>query len=264
MPSYSIRKISDNDKKEINKTLTLNVQKFTVDSTMLYFDIDGSDIPLVIGYNDFFNNINENIKGGYVRSITYDNGIVNIVTFEGNIKRNYTYDFNYKGFDLSIHDSHFDYLKRSIFKTISMYNESPSTILSIQKYISIICNIIDGDNIPIIDDRNEIINILNFYNDNKELFLNLLIGKIVFFDDNGNIIEYNETTRNEIIDNLITDIFSQMEASIIIFIQENNACELYQSYLDNLFIPRRELSYQIDNIEEQPPEEEMIKKLSRD
>ena len=49
------------------------------------------------------------------------------------------------------------------------------------------------------------------------------------------------------IDNIIPDIVNQMESAIIMFIQENNKEQLYQNYLDNLYIPRRELSYVEDN-----------------
>ena len=115
--------------------------------------------------------------------------------------------------------------------------------MSIQKYVSIVTDIIDGDNIPIIESQEELINIFDFYNNNREQFLNLLIERIILFDDNGNVVEYSEQTKNEIIDQLIEDINTQMEAAMMIFIQENNAVELYIQYLNNLYIPRREISH---------------------
>ena len=93
MAGYSIRKFKLISQINITKKLTLNVQKYTVDPTILYFDVEEDQIPFVMDYNDFFKQLNENIKNRLIREMEYDDGVLNVVSLEGNVTKNYCYYF---------------------------------------------------------------------------------------------------------------------------------------------------------------------------
>lgn len=244
MATYYIKKTSNGEYKEIEKKLKLNVSKYAGDNNTLYFDVEGQDIPFLMDYNLFFNVMNEQIQKGLLETLDFNDGIIKVTIRDGNIIKKYTYDFSWNDFNNNLYSSNFDHLKRSIYKIVSIYKENPnSSIASEQKYIWLIYDILDGDRIPTIDKKEELLRLFEVYNAHKLEFLESLLANVIFCDDDGNIIDYRNNLRNRRIEQIRYDVFNQMEAAVYVFTCQNNANELYQEYLEKLYIPRREIVY---------------------
>ncbi len=244
MTNYYIKKTSNGEFKEIEKHFSLNVSKFAGDPETLYFDVDNEDIPFLMNFNLFFNLINDQIQGGLMERLEFNNGVIKMAFRDGNIIKNYTFDFNWPEMDNSPHRAYFDNLKRAVYKIVSLYTENPnSSITSDQKYTWLILGILDGDRIPIIENQEELLRIFQVYNAKKNQFLETLLSNVVFYDESGRIIEYHPRLRAKKLHSIKYDVFTQMEIAMLIFVSQNNANELYQEYLDNVHIPRREISY---------------------
>lgn len=242
--AYYIKKTSNGEYKEIEKKLKLNVSKYVGDAATLYFDVEGQDIPFLMDYNTFFAVMNEQIQKGLLETLDFNDGVIDVTIRDGNIIKKYTYDFSWNDFDNSLYTSNFDHLKRSIYKIISLYKENPnSSLASEQKYIWLIYDILDGDRIPIIENKEELLRVFEVYNAHKNEFIEDLLENVIFCDDDGNIIDYRDGLRNRRIEQIRYDVFNQMEAAMYVFAAKNDANELYQEYLDNLYIPRREIVY---------------------
>ena len=250
MANYSIKKTSNGEFREINKIMKLNVNKYVSDTSTLYFDVEKEEIPFLMEHALFFNIINDQIQKGLIENLTYENDTLHLTMRDGNVIKNYTFDFNFKNFDNTLHSSHADLLKRALYKIISLYNENPNNSFSSeQKYIWLIFDIIDGHRIPKMEDQEELLRIFEIYNSHKYDFLDTLIENVVFYDDEGYELEYSGKLKDKIISLIRYDIINQMEAAILLFANENNAIELYQKYLEELYIPRREISYTYKNEE---------------
>ena len=242
--AYYIKKTSNGEYKEIKKNLKLNVSKYVGEQSTLYFDVEGQDIPFLMDYKMFFSVLYEQIQKGLLETLNFKDGVIDVTIRDGNIIKNYTYDFSWNEFNNSLYNSSFETLKRSIYKVISLYKENPnSSLASEQKYIWLIYDILDGDRIPIIEDKEELLRVFEVYNAHKNEFVEELLENVIFCDDDGNIIDYRDGLRNRRIEQIRYDVFNQMEAAIYVFAVQNDANELYQEYLDNLYIPRREIVY---------------------
>lgn len=248
MTNYYIKKISNGEHKEITKNFKLNLNRYYSDTSILYFDIENQDIPFLMNFDLFFNIINEQIQNGLLERLDYKDGIISTTIRDGNIIKNYNYDFSSIFNNNNLNSNNLEHLKRALFQIISLYKENPnSSISSEQKYILLINDILDGDRIPNIDNEDELLRIFEVYNSHKQDFLNTLLDNVVFYDDNGNILEYRERLQEKKLNLIRYDVYNQMEAAILIFAQQCNAVELYQNYLENLYIPRREIVYtQVD------------------
>lgn len=248
MTNYFIKKISNGEHKEITKNFKLNLNRYYSDTSILYFDIENQDIPFLMNFDLFFNIINEQIQNGLLERLDYTDGIISTTIRDGNIIKNYNYDFSSIFNNNNLNSNNLEHLKRALFQIISLYKENPnSSISSEQKYILLINDILDGDRIPNIDNEDELLRVFEVYNSHKQDFLNTLLDNVVFYDDNGNILEYRERLQEKKLNLIRYDVYNQMEAAILIFAQQCNAVELYQNYLENLYIPRREIVYtQVD------------------
>ena len=257
MTTYCIKKINNGEHKEFKKVLKLNANKYISDPLTLYFDVEGQKIPFLMDYTLFFNIITEQMQNGLIETITYENGIVNLTIRDGNIIKEYVYDFSFEDFDTMLHERHLDILKKDLFKVLSLYKEDPnSSLTSEQKYIWLIYDILDGDRIPFIEDKEELLRIFEVYNAHKLEFLESLMENVIFFDKNENVVEYRDRLREKKLDTIRYDIYNQMEIAILQFAQQNDAVDLYNDYLSTLFIPRRELIYKDENGNEITPEVE--------
>ncbi len=257
MASYCIKKINNGEHKEIEKKLTLNVKKYAGDTSTLYFDVEGQKMPFLMDHQLFFSIIHEQIQSGLVESMSYDNGVLDIVIRDGNIIKKYTYDFNLNEFDNSLYINHLDDLMKSIYKIVSLYNENPnSSMSSEQKYIWLIYDILDGDRMPVIENKDDILRIFEVYNAHKIDLLESLLDNVIFFDDNDNVIEYRDRLRERKLDQIRYDVINQMEIAMLLFAQQNNAIELYQQYMEGIYIPRREIVFEDDEEIEGAPEVE--------
>ncbi len=245
MTNYFIKKTSNGEHKEISKNFKLNTNRYFSDTSTLYFDVEGQEIPFLMNYGLFFDIITEQIQSGLLEKLDYNNGIISFTIRDGNIIKNYNYDFNFKAFDeCHLNSNVREDLQRTLYKVVSLYKENPnSSISSEQKYMMLIYDIIDGDRIPTIEDPDELLRVFEVYNLHKIDFLESLLNNVIFYDDNGNILEYREKLREKKLNLIRYDVYNQMEAAILIFAQQCNAVELYQNYLENLYIPRREIVY---------------------
>ncbi len=247
MENYRIKKISNGEYKEMEKTFTLNVTKYCSNKSVLYFDVEGEDIPTCFDVDLFYNIMVSRIQSGLVESMKYDNGSILVEFKDGNVLRKYTYNFEWEKFSRSNHTSAAtaaSELKEILFKLVSLWNENPNRELNNkQKNLRVVFDIIDCERIPIYDNEEDLLNIFEAYNQNKGTILDALLDNVVFFDDDGNPIFYNEFMRERKLKEISTDVIGQMEASMLLFALKNNAVELYQSYLKSTFIPKRELVY---------------------
>ena len=217
--AYYIKKTSNGEYKEIEKKLKLNVNKYAGDTNTLYFDVEGQDIPFLMDYNTFFNVMNEQIQKGLLESLDFKNGVINVTIRDGNVIKKYTYDFSWNDFDNRLYSRNFDRLKRSIYKIVSLYKENPNnSMASEQKYIWLIYDILDGDRIPIIEDKEELLRVFEVYNAHKSKFIEDLLDNVIFCDDDGNIIDYRDRLRSRKIEQIRYDVFNQVEAAIYIYL----------------------------------------------
>jgi hypothetical protein len=132
--------------------------------------------------------------------------------------------------------------------------------MSKQKYIRMILDIMDGDRLPKIEDRDEILRVFQVYHANKADILEILLDNVVFYDDNGNVLDYSSFIKDRKLDAIKYDILNQMEIKILMFAVANEAYDLYQEYNDNTHIMPVEIQYKYvdENGNEVQPEVEEV------
>ena len=244
MTTYYIKKINNGEYKEIEKELKLNINKYNGEPSTLYFDVKGQEMPFLMDYNLFFDTLIEQIQKGLLEQLEFDRGIIITVIRDGNIIKKYSYDFNWEEINNTPYNSKIETLKSSIYKIVSLYKENPnSSITSDQKYTRLIYDILDGDRIPKIDNKEELLRIFEVYNAHKKEFLTTLLQNVIFCDSDNNIIDYRDKLRLRKIEQIRYDVFNQMETSMLLFVLQNDANDLYQDYQNNLYIPRIEVVY---------------------
>ena len=261
MATYSIKKISNGEFKEIEKTFVLNVDRFVGHRDTLYFEVEGQDTPVLFDINLFANIMIEQIQKGLVESLEYKDGVIIATIRDGNTIKKYTYDFNWGKFNNSLNASGLDELKRTIYKIVSIYNEDPNkAITTEQRYLRMILDIMDGDRLPKINDQDEILRVFQVYHANKSVILTILLQNVVFYDDNDNVLEYGKFLRAKKLEAIKYDVLSQMEIKMLMFAVNNDAYEMYQEYNNRTHIPRVEIAYKyVDEggNEIEPPVEEV-------
>lgn len=247
MENYQIKKISNGEYKETEKTFNLNVTKYCSNKSVLYFDVEGEDIPTCFDVDLFYNIMVSRIQSGLVESMKYDNGSILVEFKDGNVLRKYTYNFGWDKFSRENHTSAntaATELKEVLYKLVSLWNEDPNRELNQkQKNLRVVFDIIDCERIPIYENEEDLLSIFEAYNQNKSTILNALLDNVVFFDDDGNPIFFTEFVRERKLKEITEEVIGQMEASMVLFALKNDAVELYQKYLKSTFIPKRELVY---------------------
>ncbi len=244
METYSIKKISNGELKVIEKKFTLNVDRYCSHKDTLYFDVEGEKDPFCFDMNAFYQTTVVQIQQGLIEAIQYNDGVITMVIRDGNTLKYYTYYFNWAKFNNSMHISALDDIKRLVFKIVSRYNEDPNRYLtSSLKFSRMIFDIIDGDRLPEIDDKDTLLRIFEVYNANKQTFLAVLLQNVVFYDDMGSIVEYKGKLRLRKLNSIKYDVLKQMDLSMMIFAAQNDALDIYKEYLSNVFIPRRVIEY---------------------
>ena len=244
MNEYYIKKTSNGEYREIEKHFKLNVSKYVKQPDLLYFDNENEEVPFILDVIMFSNIMIEQIQKGLVESLEYKDGIMTTTVRDGNTIRKTTYDFSWNEFSNTLNHNSLDELQRSIFRIITIYNEDPNKAHTTeQKYLNLIYDIIDGDRLPKIDNKEDLLRIFEVYNAYKDTLLEELLENVVFFDEDGNVVDYSPRLRYSKLRYIKYDVLNQMEAAILLFIDNNDAMELYQEYLNNIYIPRREIQY---------------------
>ncbi len=242
--SYSIKKISNGEFKEINKKLKLNVGKYCGNRASLYFDVEGEELPIIFDSNLFYSITVEQIQKGLIEHLSYNDGIITMTIRDGNVLKNYAYDFSFGDFKGQLSQSASEELKNLVYKIVSMYNENPNKSMSSeQRYLRMILDIIDGVRLPKIEDPNELLRVFEVYSADKPAILLTLLQNVIFFDENGKVLEYGKHLRAQKLKAVKYDVLTQMETAMLMFAVNNNAYELYRQYNNSIYIPRRELVY---------------------
>ncbi len=158
-------------------------------------------------------------------------------------------------------DHSLEELKSLMFKVVSYYNENPNReIMSKQKYIRMILDIMDGDRLPNMESKEEILRVFQVYHGNKGDILQILLDNVVFYDDNGNVLDYSSFIKARKLEAIKYDVLNQMEIKMLMFAVANNAYDLYQDYNNRTHIPRVEVEYKYvdqDGNEIEAPVEEV-------
>jgi len=259
MDNYSIKKISNGEFKEISKKFTLNVDRYCSNKATLYFDVEGEENPFCMDVNMFFSIMVDQIQKGLMESFTYKDGLITVSTRDGNTIKNYTYDFNWGKFTNNLRHSALEELKVLVYKIASIYKNNPnSAYTSTQKYLRLIMDIMDGDRLPKIEDKEELLRIFEVYNSSKKTILVVMLQNAVFYDDNGKVLDYGKHLRARRLNAIKYDVLQQMELKMIMFAVSNDALEMYQEYVGNTYVPRIEIQYKYvdqDGNEVAPPVE---------
>ena len=270
----------------IEKYFSLDINKYRGHGDTLYFNALGEDNPLVFDLGAFINNIIVQIEQGFMESLEFKDDTLITVVYDGNTVKKYTYDFGFSSLKDSsfgmISSSSLDDLKSLIYKIVSFYNENPNNaleelknlmfkivsfynenpnreIMSKQKYIRMILDIIDGDRLPKMESNDEILRVFQVYHANKGEILEVLLDNVVFYDDNGNVLDYSSFIKERKLEVIKYDILNQMEIKMLMFAVANNAYDLYQEYIDNTHIMPVEIQYKYvdeEGNEVEPPVEE--------
>ncbi len=192
--NYSVKKLTNNEFRELEVKFKLNVNKFVGNSSKLYFDImkneslaDGKQrmaTPFLMNTNAFFTIIAQLIQTGLVEALSYDptTGVLNITYRDGNTIKHYEYDFNINNFTNSMNDKTKNELLAQIYEIISIYQFSPiSSVSSEQRYLRMIYDIMDRDRNVVVEDPDELRRIFEVYNAHRKDILEKLLGNVVFF-----------------------------------------------------------------------------------
>ncbi len=262
MSTYSIKKINNGEYKEINRKFVLNVPKYCGNRSTLYFDVDGEELPVLFDIDVFYSMMVSQIQTGLMESMSYKDGIISICVKDGNILKNYDYDFQWEQFGMNtMYQSAADELKSIIYKIVSIYNEDPNhSLTTSQKYVRMLLDIMDGDRLPKIESNEELLRIFEVYHANKAEILEILLDNVIFYDDNNNVLEYGDFLKERKLRAIKYDVLNQMEIKMLMFAVQNDALELYQNYVNNTFIPRVELEYKYvdeNGNEVEPPVEDV-------
>ena len=152
-------------------------------------------------------------------------------------------------------------LKTLIFKIVSCYNENPNReIIARQKYIRMIFDIMDGDRMPVLENKEEVLRVFQTYHAYIEEILSVLLGNVIFYDDNGNVLEYRPYLRKKKLEMIKNDVFTQMQIKMLMFAATNDANDIYQEYNENVFIEPVQIAYKYvdeNGNEVEPPIEEV-------
>lgn len=261
---YSIKKFTNGEFKLISKNFTLNLDKYCGNSSNLYFDVEGEELPVIIDANLFYSVVVEQIQKGLMERIIYDDGTIRMIIRDGNVLKNYLYDFSFSKLKENEHRSAITDLKRLVYKIVSMYNENPNNSISTeQRYLRVIFDIIDGNRIPIFSDPDEIQRIFEVYNANKPVILSLLLQNVIFYDKDNEIAEYGNHLKAHYLRKIKGDVVKIMEMAIYVFAAQNDALELYYSYLGDTYVPTWKV---VERTEEElaAPEEEQSEEVKAD
>ena len=261
MATYSIKKTNNGEYKEVEKYFKLDVPRFVGHRDTLYFNVEGEETPVLFDINLFANIMIEQIQKGLIESLEYKDGVIIATIRDGNTIKKYTYDFSWGEFSNSLNASGLDELKRTVYKIVSIYNEDPNkAITTEQRYLRMVFDIMDGDRLPKLTDKEEILRVFQVYHGNKPAILTVLLQNVVFYDDNDNVLEYGKFLRAKKLDAIKYDVLSQMEIKMLMFAVQNDAYEMYQEYNNKTHIPRVEIAYKYvdeDGNEIEPPVEEV-------
>ena len=245
MINYKIQKLNNNEYQEVSKEFSLDVNEYCRDPRHLKFDVTGEENPYSININLFYQMMIEQIGQGLIESMEYDNGLVMVTMRDGTVVKNYLYDFHWEKFADRMKAEAFSDLKTMIMNIVSFYNDNPyRESLNDSKYLRIIYDIIDNDRSLRLDNENEVMKVLMTYNKYKAAILQLMLSRVVFFDDKGRVIEFGKVLRVRNLKRIKYDVLRQMEYAMLLFAAVNDKSQEYKAYLEKTYIPRRHLFYQ--------------------
>ena len=219
-------------------------------------ELKGYVLKVVTCYNENPNNALEELKSIIFRVVSYYNENPNdsLEELKGLIYKIVTcYNEN--------PNNSLEELKGLMYKIVSYYNENPNReIMSKQKYIRMILDIMDGDRLPKLESKDEILRVFQVYHANKADILEILLDNVVFYDDSGNVLDYSSFIKTRKLESIKYDILNQMELKMLMFAVANNAHDLYQEYNNNTNIMPVEIQYKYvdENGNEVEPEVEEV------
>ena len=245
MTNYSIRKINNNNYREINKEFSLDVNEYCKDSKNLYFHVNGEANPTIIDFWGFYQTTVEQIGSGLIESMEYDDGLLLITERDGSVIKNYLYDFHWNQFANRMKAEALDSLKKMVVKIVSFYNDNPyRESLAASTYLLRIFDILDADRSQNIGNPEEAMRILKTYQKFKPVILTTLLNRVVFYDDKNRTVDYNSLLRKRKLNQIKLDVLNQMEITMMLFAGINGVSEEYKAYLSKIDIPRRHILLQ--------------------
>ncbi len=245
MTSYKIQKLNNNEYKEVSKELSLDVNEYCKDPKTLKFNVTGEENPYCTEFYTFYQTMIEQIGQGFIESMEYEDGLIMVTMRDGTVIKNYLYDFHWDEFANRMKADAFNELKTMIMKIVSFYNDNPyRESLNDAKYLRMIYDILDADRPQRITNENDVMKILTTYNKYKSIILELLLSRVVFYDDKDRIIEYGKVMRARNLKAIKPDVLKQMEFAILLFAGINNKAEEYKAYLEKTHMPRRHVFLQ--------------------
>ena len=141
-------------------------------------------------------------------------------------------------------DDSLEQLKCIVYKIVSCYNEHPNReIMSKQKYIRMIFDIMDGDRLPVLDSKEEVLRVFQTYHGSMEEILSALLNNVIFYDENDNVLEYPPYLRKKKLEMIKNEVFTQMQIKMLMFAATNDANDIYQAYNENVFIEPVQIAY---------------------
>ncbi len=245
MLKYKIQKVNNNEYREVSKELSLNVNEYCKNPKLLTFNVTGEENPLCMNFYVFYQSLIDQIAQGLIESIEYDQGLFLVTMRDGTTIKNYLYDFHWEQFANRMQSEALGDLKSMIMEVVSFYNDNPyRESLNDAKYLRMIYDILDADRPQRITNENDVMKILTTYNKYKSIILELLLSRVVFYDDKDRIIEYGKVMRARNLKAIKPDVLKQMEFAILLFAGINNKAEEYKAYLEKTHMPRRHVFLQ--------------------
>lgn len=245
MTSYKIQKLNNNEYKEVSKELSLDVNEYCKDPKTLKFNVTGEENPYCTEFYTFYQTMIEQIGQGFIESMEYEDGLIMVTMRDGTVIKNYLYDFHWDEFANRMKADAFNELKTMIMKIVSFYNDNPyREMLNEAKYLRMIYDIMDADRPQAIANKEDVMKVLATYNKYKAGILELMLSRVVFFDDQGRILAYPPLLRKKKLKAIKFDVLRQMEFTMLLFAGINQKSQEYKEYLDNTYIPRRHVFYQ--------------------
>lgn len=261
MSGYLIKKISNGEFKEIDRSFELDTHSYRSDRGTLEFKMEGEENPVCFDVSVFVSMMVSRIQEGLVEAMKYEDGVIKITYRNGNEVYNDTYDFKWEEFDSVLNGSAVKELKTIILKVVSVYNENPNkAIINEKKYLRIIMDILDGERIPIYEDKEEVLRIFEVYNKDKVAILLTLLNNVIFYDDKGTVLEFGKHLKTRKLKEIKYDVLKRMETSMMMFAVRNEALDLYQEYMASIYMPTVEIVYKYvdeNGNEVEPPSQGM-------
>ncbi len=245
MTSYKIQKLNNNEYKEVSKELSLDVNEYCKDPKTLKFNVTGEENPYCTEFYTFYQTMIEQIGQGFIESMEYEDGLIMVTMRDGTVIKNYLYDFHWDEFANRMKADAFNELKTMIMKIVSFYNDNPyREMLNEAKYLRMVYDVMDADRPQAIANKDDVMKVLATYNKYKAGILELMLSRVVFFDDQGRILAYPPLLRKKKLKAIKFDVLRQMEFTMLLFAGINQKSQEYKEYLDNTYIPRRHVFYQ--------------------